>query len=127
MQRAGSVSSATKWTTRTSRTEPIAARPTNARRTYNVPSGDTSTYLAQQALPASLYYGHGSRPVKPEWWNSSSLSNPNLPWPAIGPEVSGGDSSVGGHAHDIAAKQCFDQLDLAGGGLYSASLCYDAP
>jgi len=92
----------------------------------DAPAGDSSTYLPPQTLPASLYYGHGARPERPRWWNSPTLPNPNLPWPAIGPDVTGGDPSLGGHAHDIPAKQCFDMLRLASGGLYDADRCYGA-
>jgi hypothetical protein len=51
---------------------------------------------ASTALPASFYL-----PGKPSWWGS-------VPWPAIGPDVTGGDiAGVAGHAFMIPAEKCF--------------------
>jgi hypothetical protein len=39
---------------------------------------------------------------KPSWWNS------NIPWPAIGPDIAGGNiANVGGHANHIPAANCY--------------------
>jgi hypothetical protein len=52
-----------------------------------------------QTLPASLYLAG-----KPSWWGS-------MPWPAIGPDVTGGDvSNVAGHAYRIPARKCFEDV-----------------
>jgi len=54
---------------------------------------------SSQALPASLYL-----PGRPSYWGS-------LPWPAIGPEVTGGDvPGVAGHAYRIPARRCFEDV-----------------
>lgn len=56
-----------------------------------------------QTLPASFY--HSSTPT---WWP------PTKPWPAIGPDVSGGNvSGVGGHVNTIPAEDCY--LNSMGG------------
>jgi len=50
-----------------------------------------------QVLPASLFLT-----AKPSWWGST-------PWPAIGPDVTGGNiAGVGGHAYAIPAEACFN-------------------
>jgi hypothetical protein len=66
---------------------------TNAVRwsTGEIPSGQ---FVPPQALPPSLYlFG------KPAWFG-------NQPWPAIGPDVTGG-TDPSGHAANIPAKNCF--------------------
>src|SRR5439155_9137732 len=53
-------------------------------------------------LPSSLYLSS-----RPSWWGA-------MPWPAIGPDVTGGDvSNVGGYAYRIPARKCFE--DVMGG------------
>jgi len=70
-----------------------------------------------QSLPASLYLSS-----KPSWWGST-------PWPAIGPDVTGGDGP-GGHSYDIPAKACYlntmgGPSDGSGSALsFNASSCY---
>ncbi len=64
-----------------------------------VPSG-LSLYAnavpSSQALPASFY-----RSTQPSWWGI-------MPWPAIGPDVTGGNiSGVGGHAYMTPAAACY--------------------
>jgi hypothetical protein len=82
----------------------------------NVPAGeDTATYIAQQSLPASLYL-----PAKPVWWNSS-------PWPAIGPDVSGGNvAGSAGYAYNIPACDCYNNSPKGANGdvLFNADNCY---
>src|SRR5260370_38016204 len=52
---------------------------------------------ASQGLPASFYLSG-----KPAWWNVS------IPFPANGPDVTGGNiSGVGGFANNIPAQVCF--------------------
>jgi hypothetical protein len=83
-----------------------------------VPSG-LSLYAnavpSSQSLPASLYL-----PGRPAWWGS-------MPWPAIGPDITGG-TGPGGHAHKIPARICFDQTSRTNGILnFNAYNCYGAP
>ena len=64
-----------------------------------VPSG-IGTYAnpvpASQALPPSFYLN-----AKPSWWRS-------MPWPGIGPDVTGGNiSGVAGHAYMNPAQDCY--------------------
>jgi hypothetical protein len=68
---------------------------------------------AGTGLPASLYL-----PAKPSWWG-------NVPWPAIGPDVTGGPGP-GGRAYDIPAKLCYDTTPRDGQGIlsFSAARCY---
>jgi hypothetical protein len=72
-----------------------------------------------QTLPASLYLSS-----KPSWWPAS------IPWPAIGPDVIGGNiSGVGGHAHMIPAQVCYNRMggpaDGSGNPLnFNANNCY---
>jgi hypothetical protein len=86
-----------------------------------VPSG-LSLYAqpvpSSQSLPPSLYLA-----TKPAFFAST-------PWPAIGPDVTGGDvAGSGGHAYRIPARKCFE--DVMGGAYSSttpqsfhASSCY---
>ena len=88
-----------------------------------VPSG-LSLYSnpvpATQSLPASLYLA-----AKPSGWPAS------IPWPAIGPDIMGGDiAGVGGHAYAIPAQVCY--LSVMGGATdgtsgaltFNANTCY---
>jgi hypothetical protein len=72
---------------------------------------------ASQSLPASLYLA-----AKPSWFG-------NTPWPAIGPDVSGGPHTAG-HAFKIPARACWEQaaIDTAFGSAnvrtFRADTCY---
>jgi len=73
-----------------------------------------------QTLPASFYLG-----AKPGWWPAGK------PWPAIGPDVIGGNiPNVGGHAYTIPAQDCYTTrmlgpADGSGSVLsFNASVCY---
>ena len=68
---------------------------------------------ASQTLPASFYLAS-----KPAWWGGT-------PWPAIGPEVSGG-SGPGGHAYPNPAQACFQNTTAGSNGilLFNAANCY---
>jgi hypothetical protein len=70
-----------------------------------VPSGQT--------LPASFYLNG-----KPDWWGS-------IPWPAIGPDVTGGPHTAG-HAYSIPARACYENTTKDGNGIliFSAERCY---
>jgi len=110
-------SSDTGWSTTCASTSEI---PTGIAQFANtVPSvGDTSA--GQPALPASFYYSS-----KPSWWPSSK------PWPAIGPDVSGGNiTGLGGHANTNPAQDCYTNVmggPAAGTGAvlnFDARACY---
>jgi len=68
-------------------------------------------------LPASLWL-----PSRPEWWGT-------IPWPAIGPDVSGG-SDRAGHAFKIPAQLCYETSphvnDGSGVLTFDAAACYPA-
>jgi hypothetical protein len=70
--------------------------------------------LTSLLLPPSLY-----RNGKPTWWGSQ-------PWPAIGPEVTGGDvPNTGGHAYKIPARLCYENTSKTSGVLnFNANACY---
>ena len=53
-------------------------------------------------LPSSFFLS-----AKPAWWGST------LPWPPIGPDITGGTAGgVNGHANKIPAQVCFDNATL---------------
>jgi hypothetical protein len=90
-------------------------------------SSGASTYPGlsspSQTLPNSFYYSS-----QPAWWPSS------IPWPAVGPDVSGGNvSNVGGHVYLNPAANCYlnvmgGKTDGSSGALtFNANNCYDAP
>jgi len=66
-------------------------------------------------LPNSLYLS-----AKPSWWGS-------VAWPAIGPDVTGGNiANTGGHANKIPAQLCYENTAKSNGFLtaFDASACY---
>jgi hypothetical protein len=73
------------------------------------------TLPASRTLPASLFLAS-----RPDWWGSQA-------WPAIGPDVTGGDDPAG-HARRIPAQACFETtrrqadgtLGFDGAGCYAA-------
>jgi hypothetical protein len=74
-----------------------------------------------QTLPASFYLN-----AQPSWWGS-------MPWPAIGPDVTGGNiANVGGHAYLTPAANCYLNVmgamtDGSSGILsFNASNCYSS-
>ena len=71
-----------------------------------VPSGVSpygNAVPSSQNLPASFYLGSA-----PAFW-ATAFGTPA--WPAVGPDVSGGNiSGSGGHAGDNPAKTCFENL-----------------
>src|SRR5437660_945341 len=70
---------------------------------------------ANHNLPASLYLA-----AKPSFWGAR-------PWPAIGPDVSGGDiAGVGGHAYLIPAQLCYNTTSKDANGIliFNANICY---
>lgn len=71
-----------------------------------------------QSLPASFYLSS-----QPGFWKTP-WGTP--PWPAIGPDVRGGNGP-GGYAYDIPAKLCFDNSSQTGGILdFNAKSCYSS-
>jgi hypothetical protein len=67
-----------------------------------------------QTLPASLYL-----PGKPSWWGA-------VPWPAIGPDVTGGQDPTG-RAYKLPAHLCYDATSKTGGILnFNAAACYSS-
>jgi len=71
---------------------------------------------ADHILPSSYYYS-----ARPAWFNAG------VPWPPIGPDVTGGTASFGdnsGHVNDIPAELCWNSRNLASGGTFNAAACY---
>lgn len=84
--------------------------------TSEVPSSDPvfpNPLPASQNLPASFYLS-----AKPSWWP------PAKPWPAIGPDVTGGNmAGYAGHSYTIPAQDCY----TASGGTianFNPATCY---
>ena len=78
---------------------------------------------ANHVLPASFFLSG-----KPGWWP------PDIAWPPIGPDVSGGEiTGLGGHAHLIPACDCYSNImkgPADGGGSvlsFNADSCYKNP
>lgn len=71
---------------------------------------------SSQALPASFYYA-----FQPSWWPSAK------PWPAIGPDVTGGNKpGLSGHAYSIPAEDCyFSTMGGAINGFNTTPLAFD--
>lgn len=98
-----------------------------------VPSGVSpygNAVPSSQALPSSFYLNG----MPSAWWKTK-WGTP--PWPAIGPDVTGGPitsgsgaaSTLGGHVHKIPARLCFENTSSEGTNpwlLYNASNCYSA-
>lgn len=68
---------------------------------------------SSQALPASLFLS-----ARPGWWGT-------MPWPAIGPDVTGGPDPAG-HAHRIPAQVCYETTARAADGTlaFNPDQCY---
>jgi len=88
-----------------------------------VPSGAAqyaNPVPASQSLPPSFYLS-----AKPAWFGA-------IPWPPIGPDVTGGQHT-GGHAYKIPARVCWEQtaIDPAYGSanirLFNRNTCYGQP
>ena len=68
-----------------------------------------------QSLPVSLYHSN-----KPVWFCA-------LPWPLIGPDVTGGDADPSGYVFKNPAQKCYESTakDINGNLiLFSANTCY---
>ncbi|HET8925036.1 MAG TPA: hypothetical protein VFN26_18795 [Candidatus Acidoferrum sp.] len=74
---------------------------------------------ASQTLPPSFFLNS-----KPSWWTAGK------PWPAIGPDVTGGNvSGLGGHVYTIPAQDCYNSMGGLADGTgpvltFNASKCY---
>jgi hypothetical protein len=103
---------------------------------YDTVNASVQTNSGETASGASTYPGLASPstsfgsypsfylPSKPSWWGS-------MPWPAVGPDVTGGDiGSLGGHAYHNPAAHCYltvlgGKTDGSSGPLsFSATNCY---
>jgi hypothetical protein len=88
-----------------------------------VPTADANYPVplpAAQTIPVSLYLAQ-----RPLWWDKAGAT----PWPAIGPDVTGGDiSNTGGHAWKIPAQRCYEAAAKSGAEIldsaYNAANCY---
>lgn len=76
-----------------------------------IPSG--VAVPSSQIIPNSYYYA-----TRPSWWNSG------VPWPPIGPDITGGNGDSSGHVNKNPAQLCWETRNLAGAGTFSASACY---
>ena len=71
---------------------------------------------ASHLLPSSFFLS-----ARPTWWRTR-WGTP--PWPAIGPDVTGGPGP-GAHAYAIPAQICYENTSSTGGILnFSAANCY---
>jgi hypothetical protein len=79
-----------------------------------IPAGNSVP--SSQSLPASFFLTS-----KPAWWG-------NVPWPPIGPDVSGGNDPTG-HAYNIPATICFNNTTKDSNGIliFNAGKCYQQP
>jgi len=66
-----------------------------------------------QTLPASLYLSS-----KPSWWGT-------MPWPGVGPDVTGGPGPAG-HAYSNPAQVCYNNTpkDSKGILVFNPTNCY---
>ena len=88
-----------------------------------VPSGISkypNPVPASQTLPSSFYLA-----AQPSWWPSSK------PWPAIGPDIAGGNvPGVSGHVYSSPAQDCYTNVmggpsdGVAGPLTFNAGICY---
>ena len=72
---------------------------------------------SSQSLPASFFLSG-----RPSWW-ATPWGTPA--WPAIGPDVTGGNiPNVGGHANKLPAQLCSENLSFSA---FNAVKCYGQP
>src|SRR5881296_2343846 len=79
-----------------------------------IPAGNAVP--ATHTLPSSLFLSS-----RPNWWGT-------MPWPAIGPDVTGGQDPAG-HAYKIPARVCYDNTSKDSNGIliFNANICYNDP
>ena len=93
-----------------------AAAQWNAGEVPTGPGRFANAVPPDHALPDSLYLS-----AKPAWFIVKSGA---IPWPAIGPDISGGEDTTG-HAYRIPAHVCYDNTPRTSGILnFDANLCY---
>ncbi|MEN9913003.1 MAG: hypothetical protein RLY66_411 [Candidatus Parcubacteria bacterium] len=68
---------------------------------------------SNQTIPASMIYSS-----KPSWFPVS------VPWPLIGPDVSGGTGDAAGKVNKSPAQLCWESRSLNNSGTFSATTCY---
>jgi hypothetical protein len=68
---------------------------------------------AAQTVPTSYVYT--SRP---------SFIPSSIPWPPIGPDVTGGNGDTSGHVNKIPARLCWETRNLVAGGTFNRAACY---
>lgn len=73
------------------------------------------TFPTSQVFPASLFLSS-----KPTWWGT-------MPFPPIGPDVTGGDADPNGRAHKIPAQVCYEDTPKDANGIliFNADNCYE--
>jgi hypothetical protein len=76
-----------------------------------IPSG--TSVPTDQVIPTSYYYTS-----RPTWFTAG------VPWPPIGPDVSGGNGDTSGHVNKIPAQLCWESSKLVSGGAFNSSACY---
>jgi hypothetical protein len=110
-------SSDTGWSTTCGSTSEIPSAITNF---SNPVPGYGDTGAGQSPIPASFYLTS-----RPSWWPSAK------PWPAIGPDVAGGNiANTAGHAYTNPAADCYlnvmhGRAGGSGGPLsFNAGTCY---
>jgi hypothetical protein len=80
--------------------------------TTGVPFINGNPVPASHTLPASFYLSSS-----PRWWGT-------MPWPPIGPDVTGG-TGPGGHAYANPSQVCYNNGSFTGGIMnFDASNCY---
>lgn len=90
-------------------------------------AGSGATQLAGNTMPASQV-------LPPSFYlNSRPSFMGSIPWPAIGPDVSGGNiTGTGGHANQIPSRVCYFSLSgatadgTAGPATFNANTCYQS-
>jgi len=81
--------------------------------TAAVPFVNGNTVPSSHTLPTSFYLSS-----KPAFWGA-------MPWPATGPEVTGG-TDASGHAFALPAQVCYSNISKDGSGIlqFNANTCY---
>jgi hypothetical protein len=98
---------------------------TGTMRTNSGETASSAPVFPALASPSTSWSSYPSLylATKPSWWGS-------MPWPGIGPEISGGDiPNVGGRAYHNPAEKCYASLggrtDGSSGVLpFDANVCY---
>jgi hypothetical protein len=60
---------------------------------------------------------------RPTWWPTSGPAA-GIPWPPIGPDVTGGNGDTSGHVNKIPAQVCWESQNLLTGGTFNPATCY---